>query len=1506
MLKYLISLILLGFFLTGYSANANPFNQDSTVIISEVDVLIDHPSLSSKEKKEFQKKFQQFWTKAQSSSSKRDSILSVCEKFRNKRARVVPDFFDYFKSLLLFDEKGIDNNNYLNWEKGLLQELQKPKVKLKNINKFIKQTNNLLNDGLLYKSFSTRWKSRSDKFQFIYEDTLKIVFDDTELICYSQKDSCCIYNTKGAFYPFEKIWKGEKGKIAWTRAGKSITEEYAEFDNYKLDITKPKITIDTARYKNTELFKDVVTGRLSEKVNVVNKPSAATYPRFNSFEQNIKIDSLFENISYEGGVAIVGAKFIGKGNSDRPASIKLTRNDTLFLEAYSEHFSFSNNKIIGKDTEITLHLDTFKIYHPNLHFKFLTEKKELILTRDGTGMSMSPYFNNYHNMIMDFGILRWKTDENIIHFQKMKGASHRLAKFESINFFTNSHYLRLQGMDDQHPLVLLNACAEYMYSNTFSTVEYANYIKKPINQVRQQAISLSFLGFVNYDASKDEITVEKRSADYISAAMGKQDYDVIRFTSKTGLMQDEATLNLKNFELQVNGVDQISVSNSQKVILFPSEGKLLVKQNRDFEFNGLVKAGPLKMYGKNFNFSYDDFKIDMGMVDSLQNYIPSDDTGQFARRNAIFLENIVKNTTANLLIDDPSNKSGNQYLEQYPIFNSYDSSYVFYEKADIQNGAYKKDKFFIKVDPFTIDNINKLSQQDIQFLGEFESGGIVPSFRETLIVNDDNSIGFAHAIKKDGVSVYNKANFTDSLFLNNDGLWGKGTFTEEKTKITSDHFVFLPDRAKGKASSYTLMAQSTPYSHPDISGKNIWVEWQTNEDQFKIQSQGQDSPLSMYKGQATLSGIVNLTNDKMDGSGELVYANGSFTSDHYNYSGNRITADKSNFKLLNNSEEGYSFKAGYCDAIIDLEIKRSSFISTIEDNYSSFPSNNYICQLNSFKWNMTNDQIEFGSEELAHLNQLWEMGNIKSLPSNSFNTFISTHFDQDSLSFETPYAVYDTTNYMISAKFVEKLNVADANILPLHGDISIQNNGYLAPLSNCKILADTLQHFHEITDAMVIVKGKRNYTGSGFYTYKDELDEEQDIYFDEVSVDSTGQTIASGSLPESMSFTLSPDFDFKGKVHLSAQEKHLRFNGETQIHNKCDNIENRWLNFNAPINPQDILIPIDTIGRDKKDVKLFNSLYLTNDSIHIYPAFLSTRKFYTDNPLITVNGYLTFNKKEYAYQIASENKLKNLDQPGNFISYNMNNCNLKGEGLINLGVQLGHIKTTAAGIVNYESEKKKVTINTCLGFNFFFSEELLKLMDKHFSNSILRPSNLDNDDFLRTLPLLLSDSESKKITKEIKTTSSYNATPKELVQTLFFNRVKLKWDPKTKAYYSVGELEIGSILNSTVNSTVKGQIEIRKRSRGNRLYIYMELDDGNWFYFEYQSQVVFMRSSVHEINIAMEEVKEDERRYRDPITKKNYLFVLAPISKVNRFKKLHEIDKKITENKSSEGQFNLP
>ena len=81
-----------------------------------------------------------------------------------------------------------------------------------------------------------------------------------------------------------------------------------------------------------------------------------------------------------------------------------------------------------------------------------------------------------------------------------------------------------------------------------------------------------------------------------------------------------SSLNLNTKDLNIKGVNFVSLSDSQKVYIQPYGGKVSVKKNRDFDFSGRISAGKGRfvLYGKDFNFKYDDFKIDLNKIDSVQ------------------------------------------------------------------------------------------------------------------------------------------------------------------------------------------------------------------------------------------------------------------------------------------------------------------------------------------------------------------------------------------------------------------------------------------------------------------------------------------------------------------------------------------------------------------------------------------------------------------------------------------------------------------------------------------------------------------------------------------------------------------------------------------------------------------------------------------------------------------------------------------------------------------------
>ncbi|WP_372752101.1 hypothetical protein [Labilibaculum sp.] len=1458
------------------------FSHDSIVFQDEFLQFMDHPS-KKQESKEFAEKFPLFWFSSDMTSEKRKTIFQICDLFLAKKARSFPDFYNYFETLMLFQNQNRSQEDFNNWEKGLLQQINNKKIKLNAIKDFLIQTQKLLTDTIVNESYATKWECKNAKFKYVFDKELSIQFDQADLYCLAQRDTSCIHNTNGIYFPFKKIWSGNKGIVNWKRAGKSETEEYATFDSYTINTEKTSFQIDTVNYYNKELFIDKIQGSLSEKMNSVRSPSLAIYPRFESFEKEIEIKNLFENLDYKGGIAIHGAKFIGKGSPEHPSVIELSRHDTLFLRARSEHFSFHNNRIIGKDTQIEILIDTCGIYHPGLLFQYFSEKKEVNLIRDGEGVSQSPYFNTFHNLIMDFGMLIWNMDENLMHFGSMKGANNRQAHFESMNYFSINRYMKIQGMDQENPLVSLRKYADYSYVNTFTAMEYANFIKKPISQVRQQIIGLSFQGFVSYNRNTDEITLQKRLTDYIKSGMGRQDYDVIRFATQTENNEDDATLRMGSYNLDINGVRHIAVSDSQNVVIFPKHQKITLKRNRDFQFDGKIMAGLLDMYGQNFHFSYEKFKIDLDLIDSLQINIVNDSLSSYGKRYTTQLGSVLEKITGDLLIDDPNNKSGLKHYDEYPIFNSSDSCFVYYDSKDIQDGVYEKDKFYFKVDPYTINNINDFKKEDISLKGIFVSDSIFPDFNETLCITDNNTLGFAHVTPQKGLPVYGKGNFVDTIQLSHDGLIGKGSLNYLTSTTKSNKFIFRPEIMTTQAESFELKELAAQMNNPQVNGEKIFATWYPYKDELYVKSTA--LPIDMYKKLASLSGTLKITPTKITGMGDMELVNAEIESDYFTYASHRITADTASFKLKNTDMEGYAFVSKDVNAEINFNRRFGQFTSTAEASSSDFPWNKYMAYVNSFGWEMDKQELLFGKEDENVLASLWDENQMETLPKDDYTEFISTGIKQDSLHFNSPMARYNSIDHTISAKYVKNLTIADANIFPAQGNVTIEKEGLMQSLRNSKVIADTLNSFHHIFNATINVHSRNSYSGSGSYTYIDANKNEQEIFFDVIDVDSTGQSIALGNLPEEKSFSLSPNFDYKGKVRMEAREKSLFFQGQTKIHNQCENIGDNWLDFTSQIDPNEIYIPVDLYVTNDESLKLYNSFFLTNDSIHIYSSFLSRRIFYTDNVLLEANGFLSYQPNINAYQIAPKDKLKDMDATGNILSFYQGNCNMKGEGKIDLGAELGQIKQISAGAIEHDLSSNIVTLDLILGIDFFMNDQAMKIMENAFMQANLKHTNLNKQNYTRKLAEIMGRKKAELYMQEIDKDGIFKNLPKELQHTLYFNNLDFIWNKESKAYESIGEIGIGNINDKQISKNVTGKIELDKKRSGNRLTIYLEIDKATWFYFEYYHGVLFVRSSEEEFNTIIHETKEDKREFKDPLKKNPYSYIICPRSQKTKFLK---------------------
>ena len=277
----------------------------------------------------------------------------------------------------------------------------------------------------------------------------------------------------------------------------------------------------------------------------------------------------------------------------------------------SAEFIFTKIGFTGSETSVSLYLGTDSIYHSNLSFSYNAPLDLVNFYRANNPLAKSPYYNSYHKLDMYFELLSWNLKESKVILTRSRGASLGQAQFESTSFFDANFFMQLAGIDDYHPLMRLKKFAEWYYSETFPVEEFAKWLNKPVEAVTGLCIDMANKGFIFYDRQYNEVTLKKKVDDFLDSYAKKKDYDVLRILSETKAPVDNAILDLNDYRMTVNGVSGVYLSDSQRVAIYPSNRQIVIGKNRDMDFDGVVEAGLFTIFGHNFSFNYDTFKISL-------------------------------------------------------------------------------------------------------------------------------------------------------------------------------------------------------------------------------------------------------------------------------------------------------------------------------------------------------------------------------------------------------------------------------------------------------------------------------------------------------------------------------------------------------------------------------------------------------------------------------------------------------------------------------------------------------------------------------------------------------------------------------------------------------------------------------------------------------------------------------------------------------------------------------
>lgn len=1455
------------------------FSEDNEEFFSQLKTLFETSS-RNKELLVFHKDFKKFWDSDEIPDNEKLHIILRSNTLLKKYAKAYPNFYNYFTAVRLFFEKDHPLDSYRAWDEAL-DYLIKTKS-LSATNKFVESSIELFQNNALSILPSVSWKLlKTQAFTYTFEnEEAKVIFPPSDLLCEASKNEMIIYQAEGYYAPFTNTFVGTKGKVTWERSGFFDEDVYAELQSFTLDLSKNSYTADSVWFLNANYYDHKILGTLTDKIVVVRNIEQVNYPKFQSYQNVFNLQDIYPGINYKGGFTMNGSQFIGSGSIYEPAVLEFEKDGKRTVFTQSTSYIFRYDRIVSRNCEVSIYIEEDSIYHPGLMFRYdvPTRQVSLIRNNDTENLSRTPYFNTYHMIDMDVQQLDWKIDDPVMIMSGLEGTTVNKASFESANYFREARYMEIGMYDRTHPLIALRNMATNKKSETFSVSEFSQYLRVPLTDTRHLCLDLSFKGLISYDSEEQLITVKPRVYEYLDARVGKIDYDVIRFNSEHDVKGlHNAKLDLTTFELDLVGVARVQVSDSQNVIFYPRGSQLTMSKNRNFKFDGIIDAGLFTYYGRGFDFNYEEFKINLKNVDSLKIKVESFKTNQYGVKDLVEVKNAIEYITGEIMIDRPDNKSSIKNYPEYPIFDSRQPSYVYYDYPSIHKGVYDRKKFYFKLEPFDIDSLNSFSTTGLFLLGDFYSSDIFEPMEEKIVVQEDYSFGFTRVTGEGGYPIYKgKGTFTDTINLGFRGLRGFGRIDYLNTEAVSHTgFVFFPDSTNGLTETYKIRKQTAEQGteYPDVNGEDINIHWEPYNDKWVSTTTGK--AFKMYGDSTRLSGGLVFSPRGLGGWGKYMFSEAQLTSNSYSFKEKNIYADTADFDLL--SKEAISdmaFKTQNVSSHIDFEKRKANFKANDDITVVQFPKNQYICYLNRFSWDMVVKQMELGDPDA-----------LQDKVSETSLHFYSVHPLQDTLNFYAAYAKYDLNKYIINAHQVPYIDVADSRIVP-HEDsiVQVRKDAKMQTINNAIMYADRNNKYHTIYDATFNLNGKLDYSGNGTYDYVDENQESQSLLLTYIGVDSTYRTIGTGKISEIDSFNLSPAYRYYGTFRMNAWRKDLTFAGHVLIANECELNKPDWFYFTDEIDPFNIFIPISQTPINRNKDSIGSSIYLMQNPTEFYTAFLAEKKLSGDPKIIDAKGYLYYDKSSRRYKIGERNKIIDEAVQGNLISYHREYCNTYGEGKLNLDIDLGQVSEAAYGSVTHNIASNRTTFETVAYIDFMFNDNILRTI----ADTLTRRSGVPGVDreraaFKKGITEMLGNEQAKSMFEEIQLYGDIRRMPRELNHTFTFSYLDLVWDTVASSYRSVGQIGIHSINGVTVNKMVTGYYEYAKLYTGDMFTFYFQLDDNTWFLFHYSNEEMQFISSESGINLALEGIKEAKRTLSVSKNETQYKYRLSSIAFKNVF-----------------------
>lgn len=1419
-------------------------------------------------------------------------VSRICALAQAQQYRFYPDVYTFLKA-----QWYVDTAHYA-WNGDWLGsvELTLEQHKIRDFSRLTERTLALLGERQLAASTRATWMVVAGEPVWDAEAGTRGVFhyDDLILRCTAYNDSSVIYAASGDYDPLAQTFQGEAGTVDWRRIGPSGGRIYANIYNYRLNLNSNRYETDSAIFYHTELYPDPIPGRFVEKLSVLTATEPATYPQFHSGGERLYLPGFFPGLDIEAPYVQQGARMVF-GTDDQPALLTVRQDEKVAGIVEASRIVYKDEKLQSSMASWRIYLgEGDSLYHQTSEMRYDIPQQAFTFAHSKLFAFEMPALSTYHQIDLTFENIQWYPQQGrvtfgILHVPEREG----VVRVTSVQAYEEAELEEImQGMP-YNPLYRLKKAADYYGSNLIGLDNLASDWGMDPTMLSQWMLRLASFGFLAYRPKEKEVELLPKLYLYLAVSADKSDYDRIEILA-SGKAWVKAEMQTDSLLLAMREVKEVILSPKQRVYFRPKEGKVSIGRNRSLYFDGILHAGTFDFDVTDARFSYEDFTVEIGLVDTLLFSVPGK-VDEYGMRQEVKVSTLIHSLSGLLYIDSNVNKGGRLDCPDYPIFESTIPSYVYYDDEYIQNGAYLSDSFYFQVEPFRLLRLNTFSVDSIHFDGTLVSAGIFPDIDERLVVMPDFSLGFKTVSPEDGWPVYGgQARFTDSLRLDKKGLVGKGRFDFLASQTHSRALYFRPkdmnmmaDRFEQDMAKYPVAGGVT---YPYLRADSVRGFYEAETAQLRLTSTNRHSLYPYYE-PWRFDGTYAFSADGTDADGEMVFGQDArIKSADWRWEDHLFVADEADFQLGGRAggRDAYLLAKGV-GITADVETKmlqmQASGSETPDEPISvRMPVQAYEAEAYYLQWSWADEQLYL--EQQAESIVLEDLASEGTGLDSVGLTLHATAKSQADLRFNALNTTLYYKDTLMVCEGVLGLSVADAYWMPAENRVTVLPNGRLEPFEDAVLYFSEDYPAYEFHQVNGRIESAWRYEADGWYTYIAPGVEPQPIHFNRIhvrSADSASEAIA--DLDDEYLF-LDEGFEFSGKITASAkvaaerESSDLYFDGmaglryrlsdETEAEGNDD-----WLTsafkFQAYLNPEAVSIPVTDRTKNGRGRAMRAGFFSASDG---RPHFVFMEPVLSgEKPIADAEGFLCYSPEDKAYLILDSND-------NEVLAYDLTEGESSATGELKLDLRTDELKTSFYGQLFQEgTSDDDLFMQVVWKLDFFFNAALFKRMaDELNKNTGLMPGNLaENPMFDVFVQETMSKQEATALRNEVQAYGGISRIPAAWQKGLVFSNLGFEWDPRTSSYRSTGTGELLTVGPHRINKKMKIYAQITRGRRGDVLNIYIEGSRYNWYYFNYADHVLQVISSDQGFNEAIDKLKPGKRR------KGKFQYTLSTMRKKNIF-----------------------